>query len=139
MTTTTGGCLCGAVRYEADAQPDHASYCHCSLCRRATGAPVAAFARLPSSGFRVTKGEIKHYRSSAFAVRGFCAACGSPLTFQYDAYPAYVAVAIGSLDRPDGAAPERHWNFESRIAWFDTADALPRHGNVPASAKPPAT
>jgi len=137
MTKTTGGCLCGAVRYEADARPDHASYCHCSMCRRATGAPVAAFARLPSAGFRVTKGAITHYRSSAVAVRGFCAQCGSPLTFQYDAYPAYVAVAIGSLDRPELAAPERHWNFEDRMPWLELSDSLPRQGNIAATAAKP--
>lgn len=123
----TGGCLCGAVRYEVDAdQLDHASYCHCTMCRRASGSAFGVSARAPSAKLRWTGREPKRYRSSKIAVRAFCADCGSPIYFQYDARPHYVALAVGTLDDPGAVKPELHYGIESRIPWVDIDDGLPR-------------
>ena len=122
----TGGCLCGAVRYEASAPPDNTSYCHCRMCQRNVGNVFALHTTFPATALRFTKGSPKIYRSSAFAERGFCASCGSPLTFRYRARPETIAVTVGSLDRPELARPEKHEGVESWVAWLEMDDGLPR-------------
>ena len=121
----TGGCLCGAVRYELTAPPPGASYCHCRMCQKATGGPFAVFADLKADTFRVTQGTLAVHPSSRVAERGFCADCGSPLTFRYlDSQ--WISVTIGSLDDPDAVPPTEHAGIESQLAWVQVDDGLPR-------------
>ena len=122
----TGGCLCGAVRYEISEAPKRNGYCHCRMCRRATGAPVFAGVSLRKSAFRLTRGESRRYRSSARAFRHFCGECGSPLFFEPLDSPAFWEVLVGSLDDPSWVEMERHVFTASRIPWFDVRDELPR-------------
>ena len=77
-----GGCLCGAVRYRIDAPPLWTAYCHCATCRRSTGAPVTMFVGARSESVRFTAGERAMYASSPDVQRGFCARCGTPLTYE---------------------------------------------------------
>ena len=65
----TGGCLCGEVRYEADGAPFHKTVCHCSMCRRASGAPIVAWFSVPREELRWVQGAPKRYRSSAQATK----------------------------------------------------------------------
>ncbi|HEY1259343.1 MAG TPA: GFA family protein [Stellaceae bacterium] len=123
----TGGCLCGAVRYRIDAPPVEALYCHCRMCRHAHGAPVVAWLTVPADAFVVTAGAPVAYHSSARAVRHFCGICGTPLTWRAADNPQLVDVGIASLDVPEAVAPALHIWVESRIAWFETADDLPRY------------
>ena len=123
---TTGGCLCGAVRYEADVPPSRTSYCHCRMCQRHSGSAVLVYTNFPTASFRFVKGRPRLYRSSDIAERGFCADCGSPLTFQYFARQERIAIAVGSLDHPEAAQPEVHWGVESQLSWLAIADDLPR-------------
>lgn len=129
----TGGCLCGAVRYRITAAPVEAQYCHCRMCQRAHGAPVIAWLTVPLDGFAVTKGNPVAYRSSAKAFRHFCGSCGTPLTWREADNPRLVDVSIGSLDNPEANAPTMHVWTDSRIAWFESADHLPRY---PANDRP---
>ena len=121
----TGGCLCGAVRYRLTAPPPGASYCHCRMCQKATGGPFAVFADMKAVTFRVTKGTLAVYPSSRAAERGFCADCGSPLTFRY-LDSTWISVTIGSLDDPDAVRPTEHAGIESQLAWVHVDDGLPR-------------
>lgn len=121
-TAATGGCLCGAVRYEAQERPKWTCYCHCHSCRHATGAPVAAFAGFDEQNFRFTKGEPQVFESSPDVWRSFCARCGTPLTYRATRYPGEVHIHIGSLDEPVGFAPKAHVFYGEHISWFDTAD-----------------
>ncbi len=123
----TGGCLCGAVRYCIGEALVEALYCHCRMCQRAHGAPVVAWLTVPLTGFTVTAGSPAAYRSSAKAERHFCAGCGTPLTWRAIDNPRLVDVSIASLDNPAAIAPALHIWTESRIAWFETADHLPRY------------
>lgn len=123
----TGGCLCGDIRFRIDAVPVEALYCHCRTCRHAHGAPVVAWLTLARAGFTVATGTPVAYRSSPKAIRCFCGRCGTPLTWEAVANPALVDVAIATLDDPAAVAPAIHLGTENRIAWFDTADHLPRH------------
>ena len=76
-----GGCQCGAVRHRTVGDPLMAAFCHCSMCRHANAAPVVAWAMFQESQVAFVKGALTTYRSSSEGRRGFCAACGSQLTF----------------------------------------------------------
>ncbi|MEE8141098.1 MAG: GFA family protein [Alphaproteobacteria bacterium] len=120
----TGGCLCGAVRYQSTEPPKEVSYCHCRQCQKSCGNPYFLSAFLPVKSFNFTKGEPKYYRSSAWADRGFCADCGTPLIFR-DGTEAH-AIYIATLDHPEEWPPTFcHSGMESRIPWDTIHDDLP--------------
>ncbi len=122
----TGGCLCGAVRYESSDPPYDVGYCHCRMCQKAGGGPYSLGAFIPATAFRFTRGEPKFYKSSAWAKRGFCETCGTPLVMYYLNSPD-PGVSIGSLDHPEDWPPTLcHSGMESRISWDSINDDLPR-------------
>jgi len=125
---TTGGCMCGAVRYEAVGEALDIGYCHCHSCRRHTGAPVVTFVVFEADNVHFTGRERSIYESSPGVARAFCGQCGTPLTWEGD-YGKHVIIEvyISTLDDPDSFVPDRHWYHEERIAWFDVADILPRY------------
>lgn len=130
-----GGCLCGSVRYRISGPPHVAGYCHCRMCQRASGAPVVPWLIVASADFAWTAGPPRVYRSSPGAERLFCPSCGSQLAARPIAQPELFEVTLVSLDDPTATAPDHHIWTASRIAWFDTADDLPRHpegGPAPA-------
>jgi hypothetical protein len=120
-----GGCYCGRVRYEAAGKPFNESSCHCSICRRTTGAPFVAWFSVPRSQFKVTKGRPARFRSTAKAVRGFCADCGTQLTFEHDDSPEEIDVTTCSLDDANALPPKDHIWTSSRLRWVHLADGLP--------------
>ena len=120
-----GGCLCGATRYECATHLCDVHYCHCRLCQKAFGNVFAVFGSLPAAALSFTRGTPQLYRSTPFAERGFCGMCGTPLTFRY-LRSDWIAVSIGSLDRPEKVRPQIHWGIESQIPWLIMHDGLPR-------------
>jgi hypothetical protein len=128
----TGRCACGAVRYALRSRPFDAGYCHCRICQLTSGAPVMAFATVPLGDYQVTQGEIALRRSSELAERGFCRDCGTPLTIHAGYQPDTIDFTIATLDDPSAVVPSFHIWTRSRIGWFDTADALPRHAKFRA-------
>jgi hypothetical protein len=121
-----GGCLCGAVRFEARGEPTGSSHCHCEMCRRASGAPVVTFIGFAKDDVTWKKGAPKIYKSSSFASRGFCPDCGSQLTFQFDKRPEDISFNVGCLDDPELAHPTRHLFAQETISWMKMDDGLPR-------------
>jgi hypothetical protein len=122
-----GGCLCSAVRYRASGEARHPTLCHCNSCRRASGAPLVAWVTFPIAQFAFTKGAPARYRSSPPVVRTFCASCGTPLTYQHDAYAGAIDVTVASLDDPSSFPPADHTWTSDKIAWLELGDGLPRH------------
>ncbi len=122
----TGGCLCGAVRYRAAADPVRAVICHCGTCRKVSGAAFLSFVHFPKDAFTWTSGAPTRYRSSAYAERGFCPQCGSTLTMHEDVLDDRVQVSLGSLDRPEAVRPNDHVWSESQLPWLVISDDLPR-------------
>ncbi len=121
----TGGCQCGAVRYMLTARPKGSSICHCRMCQKAGGAPFMAF----TGGVRqeqlvFTRGAPAIYRSSEIAERGFCAVCGTPLTYRLIGRER-ISVTIGSLERPAEVPPTEQLGVESALPWFAGLAALP--------------
>lgn len=120
-----GGCLCGAVRYRVEAGEADSGYCHCRMCQKSSGAPVMAWFSVPVARFAFTKGKPKIYRSSNHAQREFCGDCGTPILFRSDKGET-TDISSPTLDDPTRAPPRYHIWRMSRIAWFETADNLPR-------------
>jgi hypothetical protein len=125
-----GHCLCRAIAFACEAAPRWTLNCHCESCRRATSSPMATWICLPKSAFRFTQGAPGHYASSPGVRRGFCAACGSPLTYENERMPDEVHVLAGALDDPNEARPTAHVFSEEQLAWFETADQLPRYAKT---------
>ncbi len=123
----TGGCMCGAVRYEASGKPLEGGYCHCHSCRRHTGAPVVALVFFEADKVRFTKRDRSIYNSSPGVKRGFCDQCGTSLTWEGKfGERAVINIHISTFDDPDPHVPESRFFHEERIAWFDVAGDLPR-------------
>ena len=121
----TGGCQCGAVRYALYVAPENAHVCHCRMCQRATGGLFAALAGAKRGDFAWTKGTPAFFESSNLAARGFCAACGTPLSFAYDRPDARLYVTIGSLDDPEAAPVLKQYGVESRLSFVRFCEDLP--------------
>jgi len=128
-----GGCLCGSVRYEAKGKSRKVVNCHCSMCRRHSGAAFLTWAAYPSGSVRFTKGSPAGYRSSADGVRSHCAVCGSPLTFGSDSDRDTVWLTVGSLDDPDPVQPTEQWHVASKLGWVRLDEALPQCPGAPDS------
>jgi hypothetical protein len=120
----TGGCQCGAVRYQITGSPERVHLCHCRMCQKAVGGPFAASAPVRRVHFAWTRGTPANFASSSLAHRDFCSNCGTPLTFRYDDAET-ISVTLGSLDRPQDVPPVRHYGIEGRLPWLDRIGSLP--------------
>ena len=122
MDDLTGGCLCGAVRYRARGEPKWVAYCHCESCRRATGAPVTAYAGFERENVEWQAGEPASFASSEGVRRGFCARCGTPLTYEGARWPTEVHLHLGTLDHPELVRPTGQAFAEERLPWLHLTD-----------------
>ncbi len=125
----TGACLCGAVAYEITGQLAGIQFCHCSQCRRASGAAFAANIPVRAEDFRVTAGadRLKAYSSSPGKERVFCGDCGSPIISRSAGDPGWVRVRAGTLGAPATTRPAFHFHVASKAGWFEITDNLPQH------------
>ena len=123
----SGGCLCGAVRYLAVGEPLLVEYCHCGMCRRASGAPVVAWATFPRATLSWQSGHPTLRASSAKAQRGFCQECGSQLIFQWGDQTPRISVTVATLDDPEALKPTYHIYTGDQLSWLNIEDDLPRH------------
>lgn len=124
-----GGCACGAIRYRLESEPFDAGWCHCRTCQLVSGAPAMAFASVATGDYVFIEGadKVRRFESSSFGHRRYCGECGTPLTIEVRHQPETIDFTIATLDDPDAVAPAFHIFRASRIAWFETADDLPRH------------
>jgi hypothetical protein len=134
--TMSGGCSCGAIRYEALGAPFHCTLCHCADCRRVSAAPALGWFSVATAKLRFTQGSPKARRSSAQVTRTFCADCGTPLTWQHDDAPQEIDVTTCSLDDPSLAAPQDHTFVHSRVPWLPLCDGLPAYPRTRSEGKP---
>lgn len=119
-----GRCFCGAVRYESAASPSEETACHCSICRRTTGAPFVAWFTVPLSSLTIS-GETTTFQSSPTASRSFCPKCGTQIMFQSSHHPESVDLTTCSLEDPEQVPPIDHTFDGSRLGWVKLADELP--------------
>jgi hypothetical protein len=122
-----GGCYCGRIRYEAAGTPFHETNCHCSICRRTTGAPFVTWFSVLRSQFRLVRGEPARFRTTAKGMRSFCPQCGTQLTFEHEDFMGEIDVTTCSLDDPEALPPTDHTRTSSKLGWVQLADGLPQH------------
>ena len=125
----SGGCMCGAVRYELKSAPFDCGWCHCRTCQLTSGAPAMVFATVPEGDLVWTKGSdvVKSVPSSTFGHRTFCGACGSQFLMKVNHQPETVDFSVATLDEPGAIAPGFHIFWRSKLPWFSPGDDLPRH------------
>jgi hypothetical protein len=121
-----GRCLCGAVRFEYDGEPNWVLHCHCESCRRATSSPMTTWISVPRSAFAFKQGTPRFFNSSPGVARGFCGTCGSQLTYENERIPDEVHLYAASLADPSQVSPSRHVFVEEQLPWMEIADRLPR-------------
>jgi hypothetical protein len=130
----SGGCLCGAIRFETTGPLGTVTACHCSQCRRQTGLHYAAtkapVARLVLQG----EEKLQWYRASETARRGFCSVCGSPLLWHADGSED-ISIMAGAFDQPSGLVMGEHLYCAEKADFYDLPeDGLPHYpGDRPAS------
>ncbi|MEO1402783.1 MAG: GFA family protein [Cyanobacteria bacterium J06635_1] len=120
-----GGCYCGAIRYQASGSPFHETHCHCSVCRRTSGAPFVTWFSAAKSGFKFTSGTPTRFKSTARGSRTFCPHCGTPLTCELDDFPDEIDVTTCSLDNPEQLLPKDHTWVSRQLHWISLSDGLP--------------
>jgi hypothetical protein len=132
-TTIGGSCLCGGVRFEVELPFTDATYCHCSRCRKHSGAAASAQARVPRERFRLLAGEelIRVYDPGG-ALKAFCVNCGSSLFGGQWPEGERISVRLGALDGDPQVRPSRHSYVDSRAPWDELPDdGLPRYPDAP--------
>ena len=123
-----GSCLCKRVRFEIHGKFGPTSHCHCSMCRKVTGAAFGTYAEVKNENLKIVSGAelILRYRSSPGVERTFCARCGSTLQYVNEMNPGKVEVALGTLDDDPGIKASRHIFVAYKAPWFDITDDLPQ-------------
>jgi len=127
-TRMSGGCMCGAVRFETIGKPFTVNHCHCKSCRKHIGAAVVTLAGFRADQVGFSGHERSIYASSPGVGRAFCSKCGTPLSWEGDggALGKIVELHISTFDDPEPLVPTSHAFYPERISWLDLADALPR-------------
>ncbi|HMJ56407.1 MAG TPA: GFA family protein [Polyangiaceae bacterium] len=122
-----GGCFCKFVRYRIDASPFHEANCHCTMCRRTSGAAFVTWFTVPRRAFRAMSGEPRSFASSDDGTRTFCPRCGTPLTFSSRRLPDEIDVTAGSLDEPSEVRPKADIYIGTKLPWIVLDDDLPSY------------
>ena len=128
MASSSGRCLCGAVRFKFDIETViWRGHCHCDTCRRACSAPVVTWFGVPKTAWRWFGEAPQHYQSSDWAERFFCGTCGSQVAYQSDKLPKEIHGLAACLDDPADFAPDAHFFHSKHLPWLHIADDLPRY------------
>jgi hypothetical protein len=128
----TGGCACGAIRYECTAEPLAMFQCHCRDCQRASGGACNYVTIVPANSFRFTRGSPRSHFTASAAIghhkRGFCAECGSRLTGgeNPEGTSGIVGINADSLDDPGEFRPSFHIFTSDAQPWDYMDPALPK-------------
>jgi hypothetical protein len=121
----TGGCLCGAIRYEVSSDPLMCVTCHCKNCQRQAGSALSIIVGIPEDALTVS-GEVKTYNdtgdSGATVRRQFCENCGSPVFTRLDNDDGMMFIKAGTLDDTSSLDPAFHCYTKSKQDWVELGD-----------------
>jgi len=130
----TGGCECGAIRYECDAVPLMAGHCHCRSWQKASGTGHSSHLMVPRAAVRLT-GEASFYErpadSGSTVRRAFCPTCGAPVYGESSGFPDMLVLRAGSLDEPDRFRPGARVYAADAPSWDQMDPALPSFAGMP--------
>ena len=129
-----GGCLCGKVRYSAEADPAFVGVCHCKNCQRFSGSAFASVVALPKPALKL-QGELKTFTdrgdSGKAMSRRFCPECGSSVVDEAEAMPNMVMVLIGTLDDASWVKPTMEIYLDSAQPWVRLGGERQRFAKMP--------
>ena len=122
-----GSCLCGGVKFEID-EARSLTYCHCSNCRKLSGAHIASYVHVDADKFRFVAGEdlIQSFESAPGSFRNFCRVCSSTVPGKA-AYLTTVSIPAGLFDDDPGVRPKLHVFVRSKMPWVEINDGLPQY------------
>jgi hypothetical protein len=133
MSKVSGGCICGAIRYECDPSAAFMFECHCRDCQHISGGAYAPVVYLSKSAFAFTRGEPQHYSTESLKggknKRGFCVECGSRLTGAETAEA--LGIVAGSLDDPSIFKPVLAMHVADAQSWDRLDPAMPKFDRYP--------
>ena len=121
-----GRCLCGGLRYRALGPWRHLCHCHCESCRRAAGAPSVAWGTVERAHFSLLQGQLRIVRSSPPVERGFCADCGTTISYAHAERAGDLDLSLASLEDPSALAPQAHIWVQDKLPWVRIDDGLPQ-------------
>lgn len=131
----TGGCRCGAIRYECTAEPVRTVHCFCTDCQKLTGTQMSTNLLVPKTAFRVTQGQATAFDvvgdSGSKVRRFFCATCGTPLYGEPEVLSEMTVVKVGSLDDSSWVEPAASIYVDSAPGWAVVPGGIPRFGKMP--------
>jgi len=131
----TGGCACGAIRYECTEEPLYMGNCHCRDCQRATGSAYFTAVGMSATAFRLTGTPVFYEKSAdsgSIMRRAFCAQCGSPVFLTNSARSNLIVLYAGSLSDPSWVRPSRDIYTASAQPWDHMDPALPKFPQMPS-------
>jgi hypothetical protein len=128
----TGGCFCGAVRYEVVAPLKNARCCHCSRCRKAFSGPGSAYAEVEPGSLRWIAGgdRLVRYESTPGWGLAFCGACGTTICGTHEGK--VHGVTLGSVDGDPGIQIQKHLFVGSKAPWDHIGGSAPQFDGAPS-------
>ena len=133
----TGGCSCGAVRYEGTAEPIMMLKCHCRDCQRVTGGGFVPAVLMSPQDFRLTRGQLRYHCTTTLDgkpnKRGFCLECGSRITGAESEgeQSEFIGVLAGTLDDPSWFRPQMDIFVSDAQPWDQMDPAIPKFQQYP--------
>ena len=130
MPKVAGGCLCGGVRYQSDAEPAIVVTCQCATCQKNTGSSFSLNLGLPQDAVTVEGDTLATYEDHTGAsgkpfYRGFCSRCGSPIFGRGEAYEGLIFIKAGTLDDSSWVKPAAHIWCSEMQPWLKLGDGAP--------------
>ena len=128
-----GGCSCGAIKIEGEADPEKVQICHCTDCQTSTGTAFRVSIPVPGTTFKMTGQPNYYLKTTADSgkprLQAFCGSCASPIystTPGEGVQPSYM-VRVGILRQRDQLVPRRQNWFRSARSWVLNLDAVPKN------------
>jgi hypothetical protein len=134
MPQIAGGCLCGKVRYSANAEPAFVGVCHCTDCQKYSGSAFSVVVGLAKDALSVEGNTTTYSKpgdSGQPTQRRFCPACGSPIVEEVAVMPDMVMIGAGTLDDASWVKPGMQIFCDSAQSWVDLAGEMKRFPKMP--------
>lgn len=117
----TGGCLCGAIRYQANPRQNTAYYCHCRDCQIGSASAFTVAVFTEQQDFQLTSGSLATYSTISDSGRAldrqFCAKCGTTMIWTGEGFSEVVLISLSSLDDPEAYQPVHEGWTDSAVSW----------------------
>ena len=117
--TRSSDCIGGGVRYDAEGYPLWVTHCHCTSCRKASGAPMVTWAGHKRSAVEWTEADPKNFFSLEGVLRHFCPNCVTPLTYVSSRWPNELHILVATLGDPESLTPKGHVYWSEHLAWLE--------------------